>query len=96
MKRIITTTALAVAVAGPALAASDYVNNGVIPPREYQLETVGETEGPDARTSALTDEVFNPRDAALIDQKRVNQYVFDSEDRTAEAGNYKSPEARYR
>jgi len=96
MKRFITTSVLAVAIAGPALAATDYTNNGVVPPREYEIETVGTPQGPDARTTVLTDEVFDPRDAALIEQERVNQYVFEGEDRSAEAGNYKSPEARYR
>lgn len=96
MKRIITTAAAALVMAGPALAATDYVNNGVIPPREYEVESVGPAQGADDRTVVMTDKVFDPANAALIDQPEVNQYIFEDEGREASSGNYKSPEARYR
>ena len=97
MNRIITTSALAIALAGPALAATEYTNNGVVPPREYQQDVVGQTIEPDARTVVKTDRVFDPKAAAVIDQENVNQYIFNDDGQRVEAGgNYKMEDARYR
>lgn len=96
MKRFVTTTAIALTLAAPVMASQGYVNDGVTPPREYERMTVGGTVEADAQTTVMTDKVFDPRDAALIDQERVNQYIFEDEGQTADNGDYRSPAARYR
>lgn len=82
--------------AGSAMAATDYVNDGVNPPRDYERETVSPSISADDRTVVMTDKVFDPREAALIEQETVNQYIFDGEEEQAASGNYKDEAARYR
>ena len=76
------TSALAtVLVAGSAFAYSPSDERANVPTRDYDLGYVTAQPTDGQKTTVKTSDVYDSRDAALIGEETVNEYVFTSDNR---------------
>lgn len=83
------TSALAtVLVAGSALAYAPANQDVNVPTRDYELGFVTNQATDGQKTTVATSDVYPGRDAALISDKTVNEYVFSADDAQNTYGNH--------